>query len=91
MTVTSHTSCKAVMFLPKAGVYIALIICAVNSYFVWGFCFYRILIFNLATPPKCCAYSIRADIASVGHRYSKHMQFIKRVQLVKLLLLMVSK
>lgn len=39
MTVTSHTSCKAVMFLPKAGVYIALIICAVNSHFVWVFLF----------------------------------------------------
>lgn len=48
ITVACHTFCKAIMFLSKAGVCIALI-CAVNSYFVWYFCFYRILIFDLAT------------------------------------------
>lgn len=49
MTVTSHTSCKAVMFLPKAGVYIALIIRAVNSHFVWVFFVCSFALFCLCT------------------------------------------
>lgn len=39
MTFASHTSFKTVMFLPKAAVYIALILRAVNSYLVCGVLF----------------------------------------------------
>lgn len=68
MTVASHTSCKTVMFLPKEAVYIALILCVVNSYFVCGFLFLQNLNIKFSdTSPKCFANSISADSASVRH------------------------